>query len=79
MTPTTFARLHEELRESVEKQLHTLPQVSGVEGHSTAEDVVTKNLQEQVHLSEQVRMYTCIGLDCTVLDIDLPQRKLYNI
>ncbi|XP_075893136.1 sodium channel and clathrin linker 1 isoform X2 [Nelusetta ayraudi] len=49
-------RLHQELIESVEKQLHTLPQASGAEGSSTLEDVVTRNLQEQVQLSEQERL-----------------------
>ncbi|XP_022059847.2 sodium channel and clathrin linker 1 isoform X1 [Acanthochromis polyacanthus] len=47
-------RLHAELRESVEKQLHSLP--SGVEGSTLEEDSVIKNLQEQVQLSEQERV-----------------------
>uniref|UniRef100_A0A3P9BWF2 Sodium channel and clathrin linker 1 n=1 Tax=Maylandia zebra TaxID=106582 RepID=A0A3P9BWF2_9CICH len=46
-------RLHAELRESVEKQLHALPTASGVEGSTLEEDAVIKNLQEQVQLSEQ--------------------------
>uniref|UniRef100_A0A3P8THK9 Sodium channel and clathrin linker 1 n=1 Tax=Amphiprion percula TaxID=161767 RepID=A0A3P8THK9_AMPPE len=49
-------RLHAELRESVEKQLHSLPMASGVEGSTLEEDSVIKNLQEQVQLSEQERV-----------------------
>lgn len=65
LTPTTLARLHEELRESVEKQLHVLPQASGTEGSRALEDVVTRNLQEQLQLSEQVRMDKVLfGLRC---------------
>lgn len=52
----TFPRLHVELRESVEKQLHALPVASGVEGGTLEEEAVTRNLQEQIQLSEQVRM-----------------------
>ncbi|XP_047435414.1 sodium channel and clathrin linker 1 [Mugil cephalus] len=48
-------RLHAELRESVEKQLHALPMASGVEDSTMEEDAVIKNLQEQVQLSEQER------------------------
>ncbi|XP_035516234.1 sodium channel and clathrin linker 1 isoform X2 [Morone saxatilis] len=49
-------RLHAELRESVEKQLHSLPVASGVEGSSLEEEAITRNLQEQVQLSEQERV-----------------------
>uniref|UniRef100_A0A3B5B3Y3 Sodium channel and clathrin linker 1 n=1 Tax=Stegastes partitus TaxID=144197 RepID=A0A3B5B3Y3_9TELE len=49
-------RLHAELRESVEKQLHSLPVASGVEGSTLEEDSVIRNLQEQVQLSEQERV-----------------------
>uniref|UniRef100_A0A671YRR5 Sodium channel and clathrin linker 1 n=1 Tax=Sparus aurata TaxID=8175 RepID=A0A671YRR5_SPAAU len=48
-------RLHAELRESVEKQLHALPLASGAEGSTVDEEAFTKNLQEQVQLSEQER------------------------
>ncbi|XP_073329820.1 sodium channel and clathrin linker 1 [Pagrus major] len=48
-------RLHAELRESVEKQLHALPVPSGGEGSTVEEEAFTKNLQEQVQLSEQER------------------------
>uniref|UniRef100_A0A671YPW1 Sodium channel and clathrin linker 1 n=1 Tax=Sparus aurata TaxID=8175 RepID=A0A671YPW1_SPAAU len=47
--------LHAELRESVEKQLHALPLASGAEGSTVDEEAFTKNLQEQVQLSEQER------------------------
>lgn len=59
-----MARLHAELRESVEKQLHALPQAPGVEGTTLEEDMLTRNLQEQVQLSEQV---LDIDLDCVIL------------
>ncbi|KAM4583915.1 sodium channel and clathrin linker 1 [Odontesthes bonariensis] len=49
-------RLHAELREAVEKQLHALPMASGVEGSTMEEDAIIKNLQEQVQLSEQERV-----------------------
>ncbi|XP_044046307.1 sodium channel and clathrin linker 1 isoform X2 [Siniperca chuatsi] len=49
-------RLHAELRESVEKQLHALPVPSGVEGSTVEEEAVIRNLQEQVQLSEQERV-----------------------
>ncbi|KAM9770218.1 sodium channel and clathrin linker 1 [Menidia menidia] len=48
-------RLHTELRETVEKQLHALPTASGVEG-SMEGDATIRNLQEQVQLSEQERV-----------------------
>ncbi|XP_034443788.1 sodium channel and clathrin linker 1 [Hippoglossus hippoglossus] len=49
-------RLHTELRESVEKQLHALPVAPGTEGSTLEEDAVIRNLQEQVQLSEQERV-----------------------
>ena len=54
MSTPAFARLHAELRECVEKQLHALPMASGVEGNTVEEEAFTKNLQEQIQLSEQV-------------------------
>lgn len=48
-------RLHAELRESVEKQLHALPVASGLEGSTLEEEAVIRNLQEQVQLCEQER------------------------
>ncbi|KAI3352270.1 hypothetical protein L3Q82_005249 [Scortum barcoo] len=48
-------RLHAELRESVEKQLHALPVASRTEGSTLEEEEVIRNLQEQVQLSEQER------------------------
>ncbi|CAN9509879.1 unnamed protein product [Ophioblennius macclurei] len=49
-------RLHGELRESVEKQLHALPTSAGVEGATLEDDAVVRNLQEQLQLSEQERV-----------------------
>ncbi|XP_053188132.1 sodium channel and clathrin linker 1 [Scomber japonicus] len=49
-------RLHAELRESVERQLHALPVASGVEGSTLEEEGVIRNLQEQVQLSEKERL-----------------------
>ncbi|XP_040002349.1 sodium channel and clathrin linker 1 [Xiphias gladius] len=49
-------RLHAELRESVEKQLHAPPVSSGMEGGTQEEEAVIKNLHEQVQLSEQERV-----------------------
>ncbi|XP_026216696.1 sodium channel and clathrin linker 1 isoform X2 [Anabas testudineus] len=51
-------RLHAELRESVEKQLHALPVASGIESSTLEEEAVIKNLQEQLQLSEQERLQT---------------------
>ncbi|XP_053713513.1 sodium channel and clathrin linker 1-like isoform X1 [Synchiropus splendidus] len=48
-------RLHAELRESVEKQLHTQVGISGPEGDSMDEGAVIKNLQEQLQCSEKER------------------------
>ncbi|CAB1420452.1 unnamed protein product [Pleuronectes platessa] len=49
-------RLHAELRESVEKQLHALPVAPGTEGSTLEEEAFIRNLQEQVQLSEQERV-----------------------
>lgn len=49
-------RLHAELRESVEKQLHALPVASATEGITLEGEAVIRNLQEQVQLSEQERV-----------------------
>ncbi|XP_029013672.1 sodium channel and clathrin linker 1 isoform X4 [Betta splendens] len=51
-------RLHAELRESIEKQLHALPVASGMEGSKLEEDTVLRNLQEQLQLSEEERVQT---------------------
>ncbi|XP_017272521.1 sodium channel and clathrin linker 1 [Kryptolebias marmoratus] len=48
-------RLHAELRECVEKQLHAVPTASGAEGGTIEEATIIRNLQEQVQLSEQER------------------------
>ncbi|XP_034562590.1 sodium channel and clathrin linker 1 isoform X2 [Notolabrus celidotus] len=49
-------RLHAELRESVEKQLNALPAAANVESSTLEEDLIIKNLQEQIQLSEQERL-----------------------
>ena len=46
-------RLHAELRELVERQLQALP--VGLEGDTLGEEGLVKNLQEQIHLSVQVK------------------------
>ncbi|CAJ1052999.1 sodium channel and clathrin linker 1 isoform X3 [Xyrichtys novacula] len=48
-------RLHAELRESAERQLSSLPAALSVEGGTLEEEVIIRNLQEQVQLSEQER------------------------
>ncbi|KAM8842667.1 sodium channel and clathrin linker 1 isoform 2-T2 [Synchiropus picturatus] len=50
-------RLHAELRESVEKQLHAQMGISGPEGDSMDEGAVIKNLQEQLQCSEKERTH----------------------
>uniref|UniRef100_A0A8C8A124 Sodium channel and clathrin linker 1 n=1 Tax=Oryzias sinensis TaxID=183150 RepID=A0A8C8A124_9TELE len=54
LTPPISTRLHAELKESVEKQLHSLPVASGTSGGTMEEDAIIGNLQEQLELSEQV-------------------------
>ncbi|XP_068178382.1 sodium channel and clathrin linker 1 [Antennarius striatus] len=49
-------RLHVELREAVETQLSALSTASGGGGSALEEDALTRNLQEQVQLSEQERV-----------------------
>ncbi|KAJ8411017.1 hypothetical protein AAFF_G00180520 [Aldrovandia affinis] len=44
-------RLHSELRESIERQLHALPSGPGLEGDSLTEEGAIRNLQEQIQLS----------------------------
>uniref|UniRef100_A0A3P9MUU1 Sodium channel and clathrin linker 1 n=1 Tax=Poecilia reticulata TaxID=8081 RepID=A0A3P9MUU1_POERE len=46
-------RLHTELRESIEKQLQSLPVGSEAEGGAAEDTAILRNLQEQVQLSEQ--------------------------
>ncbi|XP_074551921.1 sodium channel and clathrin linker 1 isoform X2 [Halichoeres trimaculatus] len=49
-------RLHTEQRELVERQLNALPAASSVDGGTLEEDLIVKNLQEQIQLSEQERL-----------------------
>ncbi|XP_061101369.1 sodium channel and clathrin linker 1 isoform X1 [Conger conger] len=46
-------RLHSELRESIERQLHGLPAATGLDRDSVTDDGLVKNLQEQIQLSLQ--------------------------
>ncbi|XP_064190579.1 sodium channel and clathrin linker 1 isoform X1 [Anguilla rostrata] len=46
-------RLHAELRESIERQLHGLQATPGSDGDSLADDGLVRNLQEQIQLSIQ--------------------------
>lgn len=64
MSTPTFDRLHAELRDAVEKQLHALPVASGVDGSTLEEEAVTRNLQEQVQLSEQVCCLVTVLVIC---------------
>ncbi|XP_028299985.1 sodium channel and clathrin linker 1-like [Gouania willdenowi] len=66
-------RLHAELRESVEKQLHALP-ASGAEGSTTEDDTIIKNLQEQVQLSEQERVQAMDLWQTAALELDRLQQ-----
>ncbi|KAM4750464.1 sodium channel and clathrin linker 1 isoform 1-T2 [Anableps anableps] len=67
-------RLHTELRESVEKQLHSLP-VASVAGGSAVEDTaIFKNLQEQVQLSEQERKQAVELWQTTAQELDRLQQ-----
>ncbi|XP_015229887.1 PREDICTED: sodium channel and clathrin linker 1, partial [Cyprinodon variegatus] len=67
-------RLHTELRESVEKQLHTLPVASVVEGSTVEDAVIIKNLQEQVQLSEQERTQAMELCQTTAQELDRLQQ-----
>ncbi|KAI1887678.1 hypothetical protein AGOR_G00192780 [Albula goreensis] len=46
-------RLHSELRESVERQLHSLPIVPSADGDTLTDEGVMRNLQEQIQLANQ--------------------------
>lgn len=68
-------RLHAELRESVEKQLHALPVAPGVEGGTPLEEeAIVRNLQEQVQLCEQERLQAMELWQATALELDLLQQ-----
>nr|XP_043884627.1 sodium channel and clathrin linker 1 isoform X2 [Solea senegalensis] len=67
-------RLHAELRESVEKQLHALPMASGLEGSSQEEEAVIRNLQEQIQLSEQERAQAMELWQAAALELDRLQQ-----
>uniref|UniRef100_A0A8C3AFE0 Sodium channel and clathrin linker 1 n=1 Tax=Cyclopterus lumpus TaxID=8103 RepID=A0A8C3AFE0_CYCLU len=67
-------RLHAELRESVEKQLHALPVASGAEGSTLEEEAIVRNLQEQVQLCEQERLQAMELWQTTAQELDLLQQ-----
>ncbi|XP_030000953.1 sodium channel and clathrin linker 1 [Sphaeramia orbicularis] len=67
-------RLHAELRESVERQLHAVPVVPGVEGGTLEEEAVVRNLQEQIQLSEQERVQAMELWQTTVQELDRLQQ-----
>ncbi|KAM9313695.1 sodium channel and clathrin linker 1 isoform 2-T2 [Pholidichthys leucotaenia] len=71
-------RLHAELRESVEKQLHALPVASGMEGSTLEEDTVVKNLQEQLQLSEQERMHAMELWQTAAQELDRIQQAYHK-
>ncbi|KAL6110563.1 sclt1 [Pungitius sinensis] len=67
-------RLHAELRESVEKQLHALPAASGAEGGTMDEETAIRNLQEQVQLFDQERLQAMELWQTTAQELDLLQQ-----
>ncbi|KAM9314785.1 LOW QUALITY PROTEIN: sodium channel and clathrin linker 1-like [Pholidichthys leucotaenia] len=67
-------RLHAELRESVEKQLHALPVASGMEGSTLEEDTVVKNLQEQL----QERMHAMELWQTAAQELDCIQQAYHK-
>uniref|UniRef100_A0A3B5QPE2 Sodium channel and clathrin linker 1 n=1 Tax=Xiphophorus maculatus TaxID=8083 RepID=A0A3B5QPE2_XIPMA len=67
-------RLHTELRESIEKQLHSLPVDSEAEGSATVDTAILKNLQEQVQLSEQERKQAMELWHTTAQELDRLQQ-----
>ncbi|KAM4595366.1 sodium channel and clathrin linker 1 isoform 1-T1 [Fundulus diaphanus] len=67
-------RLHTELRECVEKQLHTLPVASVAEGRAVEDATIVKNLQEQVQLSEQERTQAMELWQTTAQELDRLQQ-----
>ncbi|XP_027874287.1 sodium channel and clathrin linker 1 isoform X1 [Xiphophorus couchianus] len=67
-------RLHTELRESIEKQLHSLPVDSEAEGSAAEDTAILKNLQEQVQLSEQERKQAMELWHTTAQELDRLQQ-----
>ncbi|KAM9818081.1 sodium channel and clathrin linker 1-like isoform 1-T2 [Syngnathus typhle] len=63
-------RLHAELRESVEKQLQSPSNISGVEMSTVEKEGVVENLQEQIKLSEQERMQAMELWQTAALELD---------
>uniref|UniRef100_A0A3B3XLL5 Sodium channel and clathrin linker 1 n=1 Tax=Poecilia mexicana TaxID=48701 RepID=A0A3B3XLL5_9TELE len=67
-------RLHTELRESIEKQLHSLPVGSEAEGGAAEDTAILRNLQEQVQLSEQERKQATELWHTTAQELDRLQQ-----
>ncbi|XP_043969856.1 sodium channel and clathrin linker 1 [Gambusia affinis] len=67
-------RLHTELRESIEKQLHSLPVGSEAVGSAAEDTTILKNLQEQVQLSEQERKQAMELWHTTAQELDRLQQ-----
>ncbi|XP_029293170.1 LOW QUALITY PROTEIN: sodium channel and clathrin linker 1 [Cottoperca gobio] len=67
-------RLHAELRESVEKQLHALPVAPGGEGSTLEEEAVIRNLQQQVQLCDQERVQATEMWQTAAQELDLLQQ-----
>uniref|UniRef100_A0A3B5LXY7 Uncharacterized protein n=1 Tax=Xiphophorus couchianus TaxID=32473 RepID=A0A3B5LXY7_9TELE len=67
-------KLHTELRESIEKQLHSLPVDSEAEGSAAEDTAILKNLQEQVQLSEQERKQAMELWHTTAQELDRLQQ-----
>ncbi|XP_054897685.1 sodium channel and clathrin linker 1 [Poeciliopsis prolifica] len=67
-------RLHTELRESIEKQLHSLPVGSEAEGSAAEDTAILKNLQEQIQLSEQERKQAMELWHTTAQELDRLQQ-----
>uniref|UniRef100_A0AAQ4RYC7 Sodium channel and clathrin linker 1 n=1 Tax=Gasterosteus aculeatus aculeatus TaxID=481459 RepID=A0AAQ4RYC7_GASAC len=67
-------RLHAELREAVEKQLHALPAASGAEGGMTEEETAIRNLREQVQLFDQERLQAMELWQTAAQELDLLQQ-----
>lgn len=67
-------RLHVELRESVERQLHAIPVSSGAEASTLDEEAVVRNLQEQIHMSEQERVQATELWQTTSQELDRLQQ-----
>lgn len=71
-------RLHAELRESVEKQLHALLVASVVEDSTLEEEAATRNLQEQLQLCEQERVHAMELWQTSAQELDHLQQSYHK-